>query len=154
MFVREFTLQDAERLSRLILQNLRQVNIQDYSREAIKALEPSYTPEKMIESARHQLTLVCIIDDEIVGTASLDGERVRNVFVDLSLHRKGIGRRLVLAIEDHAKRKRIERVFLLSGPSAQGFYQKLGYTVVKRFDSDLGGIPLPVVQMEKELATD
>jgi N-acetylglutamate synthase-like GNAT family acetyltransferase len=150
MFVRKFAPQDAERLSQLILQNLRQVNILDYSREAIEALEPSCTPESLIESAKHQLTLVCIVDGEIAGTVSLDGERVRNVFVDLALHRRGIGKRLMLAIEDHAKRRRIKKVFLLSGLSAQGFYQKLGYTVVRRFDSDLDGIPLPVVHMEKE----
>lgn len=151
MFVREFTPQDAERLSQLIVRNLRQVNIQDYSSEAIEALALSCTPEKIIESARHQLTLVCMMDDEIVGTASLEGERVRNVFVEVSLHKRGIGKKLVLAIEDRAKRKRIKKVFLLSGLSAQEFYQKLGYTVVRRFDNDLDGIPLPVVHMEKEL---
>jgi putative acetyltransferase len=154
MSVREFEHQDAQKLSRLIVRNLRQVNIRDYPGEAIEILVSEYTPERIVESARHQLTLVCVIDGEVVGTASLDGERVRSVFVEISLHKRGIGKRLVLAIEKHAKEQHIKKVFLLSGLSAQGFYERLGYTVVKRFENDLDGIPLPVVYMEKALVTD
>ncbi|HNT77774.1 MAG TPA: GNAT family N-acetyltransferase [Anaerolineae bacterium] len=151
MIIRSFEPEDAEGLSQLIIQNLRQVNSQDYSTEAIEALIPSYTPEKLIELAGQQLTLVSVMGDEVVGTATLDCDRVRNVFVEVALHQKGIGRELMLAIEDHARQRRFKKLFLLSGLSAQGFYQKLGYTIVKRFDNDLNGIPLPVVQMEKDL---
>jgi N-acetylglutamate synthase-like GNAT family acetyltransferase len=154
MLVREFEPHDAERLSQLIIQNLRQVNIRDYPQEAIEILESEYTPGEIIEAARHQLTLVCVIGGEVVGTASLDRERARSVFVEVSLHKRGIGKKLVLAIEDYAREQHIKKVFLLSGLSAQGFYEKLGYTVVRRFDNDLDGIPLSVVHMEKELVAD
>ena len=33
-------------------------------------------------------------------------------------------------------------------------FEKLGYKVVKRFNRDLDGISLAVIQMEKELETD
>ncbi len=151
MIIRSFVPEDAESLSRLIIQNLRQVNSQDYSPEAIEALIPSYTLEKLIELAGQQLTLVSTVGDKIVGTATLDCDRVRNVFVEVALHRRGVGKGLMRAIEDSARQRRLKKVFLLSGLSAQGFYQKLGYAIVKRLDNDLNGIPLPVIHMEKDL---
>ena len=51
MVVRDFVSGDAELLSRLIVQNLRQVLIQDYSSEAIEALALSFTTEKLIDDA-------------------------------------------------------------------------------------------------------
>ena len=154
MFLRLFEPEDAETLSHIIIQNLRQVNALDYPKEAIEALVSLYTPAKIIEHARHRLTIVCTIDKDAVGTAALDHDRVREVFVVLSQHRVGIGRKLMLAIENSAKDQHLKKLFLLAGLSAEEFYKKLGYTVVKRFDNDLNGIPLPVIRMEKKLATD
>ena len=153
MLVRNFELEDAEKLSQLIIQNLRQVNIQDYPNEAIDALVPFYTPEKIIERSKHQFTLVCTLGNDLVGTASLDYDRIRNVFVDLARHRRGIGKKLMGAIEAYAQEQHLKKIYLLSGLSAYGFYEKLGYKIVKRFDNDLNGIPLPVIQMEKALVT-
>ena len=154
MLVRSFESADAEKISQLIIQNLRQVNIQYYSKEVIGALVPFYTSEKIIERSNHQLTLVCALENDLVGTASLDFDRVRNVFVDLGRHRSGIGKKLMGAIETHAQEQHLKKMHLLSGLSACGFYEKLGYKVVKRFDNDLNGIPLPVIQMEKTLVMD
>ena len=151
MLVRNFEPEDAEQLSKLIIQNLRQVLIQDYPNEAIEALMPFYTPEKLIESSNHQLTLVGTLGNDLVGTASLDYDRVRNVFVDTARHRRGIGKKLMVAIEAYAQKQHLKRIYLMSGISAYRFYEKLGYKVVKRFDRDLNGISIPEIQMEKVL---
>jgi N-acetylglutamate synthase-like GNAT family acetyltransferase len=151
MLIRKFEPKDAKNLSQLIIHNLQQVNIKDYPPEAIDKLAQSYTPARVIEDARHQLTIVGIVDDEVVGTASLDYERVRSVFVDVGKHRSGIGKELIAVIETYAQKQGLKKIFLLSGLSACEFYRKLGYKVVKRFENDLDGIPLPVIQMEKEL---
>ena len=154
MLVRNFEPEDAAKLSPLIIQNLRQVNIQEYSNEAIDALVPFYTPEKIIERSKHQFTLVCTLGNDLVGTASLEDDRVRDVFVDVARHRSGIGKKLMGAIEAYAREQLLKKIYLLSGLSAYRFYEKLGYKIVKRFDNDLNGIPLPVIHMEKALVTD
>jgi N-acetylglutamate synthase-like GNAT family acetyltransferase len=154
MLIRRFEPEDAEQLSQLIIQNLQQINIKDYPPEAIDKLAQFYTPARVIEDARHQLTIVGLVDDELVGTVSLDHERVRSVFVDVGKHRSGIGKELMAVIETYAKKQGLRKIFLLSGLSAYEFYKKLGYEIVKRFENDLDGIPLPVIQMEKELEVD
>jgi hypothetical protein len=64
MLVRRFEPKDAERLSQLILENLQQVNINDYPQETIAILAQAYTPERIIERARQYLTLVGLVDCE------------------------------------------------------------------------------------------
>ncbi len=135
-------------------QNLRQVLIQDYPNEAIEALMPFFTPEKIIEGSKHQFTVVGTLGNDLVGMASLDNDRVRNVFVDVARHRRGIGKKLMVAIEAYAQEQHLKKIYLMSGISAYGFYEKLGYKIVKRFDRDLNGIPIPEIQMEKALVTD
>ena len=49
--VRDFEARDAERLSDLIIDTPRRVNIHDYSAEAIERLVPSYSPVSLTEKA-------------------------------------------------------------------------------------------------------
>lgn len=151
MLIREFAPEDAERLSRLILQNLRQVNIRDYSRDGIEALVPFYTPAALIDKARDHLMIVCLRGGALVGTASLDGPKVRNVFVDIDMHGQGIGRLLMAHIESCARENHVTRLYLHAGPSALGFYTKLGYETVERIEREVDGSPVPVIRMEKDL---
>jgi GNAT superfamily N-acetyltransferase len=154
MEVRNFEPEDAEKLSQLIVQNLQQVLIKDYPNEALEALIPFFAPEKLIEDSKHQFMLVGMVGNDLVGIASLDDDRVRNVFVDVARHRRGIGKKLMTAIEAYAQEQHLKKIYLMAAISACGFYEKLGYKIVKRFDRDLNGIPLPEVQMEKALVTD
>jgi putative acetyltransferase len=151
MVVRDFVPGDAKLLSRLIVQNLRQVLIQDYPSEAIEALAPSFTPEKLVEDAASQLTLVGMLGADLVGTASLANDRVRSVFVDVTRHRAGIGRQLMMSLEADAKRRNLSSVYLMAGLSASGFYEKLGYRIVERVEHAIDGIPVPVIRMQKDL---
>ncbi|MCL4299401.1 MAG: GNAT family N-acetyltransferase [Anaerolineae bacterium] len=154
MEVRNFEPEDAEELSQLIVQNLQQVLIKDYSNEAIEALMPFFTPEKLIEDSKQQFMLVGLLDDELVGIAALDDDRVRNVFVDVARHRRGIGRKLMTVIEAFAQAQHLKKIYLMAALSACGFYEKLGYKIVKRFEHDLNGIAIPEIQMEKALVLD
>ncbi len=151
MLVRRFSPDDAERLSRLIVRNLQLVNIHDYSREAIDALIHTYTTNRIRHLAENSYTIVCVDGENVVGTASLDGDRVRNVFVDVDRHGRGIGRLMMNEIEDHARANQLQRLFLHSGIAGEGFYHKLGYTTIAPIEHDLDGVPLPLIKMEKEL---
>lgn len=152
MLLRQFTPEDADLLSRLIIRNLRRVNIRDYSAEAVEALVPFFTPERLIENSKHQYTIVCTRGAELVGTASLDGDRVRTVFVAVDMHGRGIGRTLMAEIETHARENGVSRLYLHAGLSAQGFYERLGYDVIQRVERELEGIPIPDIKMEKVLS--
>jgi len=150
MMIRKFVPEDAEKLTQLIVRNLRLVNIRDYPKETIEALVTYFTPEKIIDLAKNSYMIVCTHEGHIVGTAVLDKDRVRSVFVEVEMHKLGSGRLLMTAIEDHAIENGLKKIYLHAGLSAQGFYNKLGYKTIKRIEHDLDGNPLPVIKMEKE----
>jgi GNAT superfamily N-acetyltransferase len=152
MFLRRFTAEDADQLSRLIVRTLREVNRQDYSMEAIEALVPFFTPEHLLEKAREEYMIVCIHDGVVVGAASLDADRVRNVFVDAGLQRQGIGSLLMAEIEGHALESNQTRLYLHSALSAEPFYRALGYEMIGPIDRELNGYPVPEVRMAKGLS--
>lgn len=153
MLVRRFALDDAEHLSRMIIRNLQIVNIRDYSREAIDALVLCYSPEKIRHLAKNSYTIVCVDGENIVGMALLEGDRVRNVFVDVEMHGRGIGRLLMAEIEARALDNQLPRIYLYSGIKGEGFYHKLGYKTIAPIELDLDGVPLPLIKMEKETGT-
>ena len=136
----------------MIIRNLRFVIIQDYSTEDIESMVPSFAPEKIINKSRDHHMIVCLHGDDLVGTASLDGDKVRNVFVDTEMHKRGIGRFLMAAIEDYAHENGLKTTYLHSGLSAQGFYRKLGYETVERAEQELDGILIEMIKMEKDLS--
>jgi N-acetylglutamate synthase-like GNAT family acetyltransferase len=151
MLVRKFNPEDADQISRLIVRNLKQETIRDYSPEAIEALVPHYAPDILIELSKNSYMIVCIHGDDLVGTATLDRDRVRNVFVDIDMHRQGIGKLLMADLEAHAIAKNLKSIYLHAGLSSEGFYHKLGYEPIKRIEHELDGTPLPVIKMEKVL---
>jgi N-acetylglutamate synthase-like GNAT family acetyltransferase len=152
VIVRRFSPDDADRLSRLIIRNLELVNIHDYSGEVINALIRTYSPEIISHMAKNTYTIVCVDGENIVGTALLEGDQVRNVFVDVEMHGKGIGRLLMTEIEARALENQLPRLWLHSGITGEGFYYKLGYKSIATVELDLNGVPLSVIEMEKELA--
>ena len=151
MMIRKFVPEDAEKLSQLIVRNLRLVNIRDYSKETIEALATYFAPDTIIDLATNSYTIVCTHEGHIVGIAVLDKDRVRNVFVEVEMHKQGVGRLLMAAIEAHAIEINLIKIYLYAGLSAQGFYSKLGYKTINRIEHDLDGNPLPVIKMEKIL---
>jgi putative acetyltransferase len=149
--LRDFEARDAGMLSKLIAETLRRVNIQDYPSEAIEQLIPSYEPDELVQKSRSHHTVVADLDGQVVGTASIDGDRVRNVFVDPEMQKKGIGRALMSEIEAYARSHGQASLFLFAALSARGFYEKLGYVPKEHIQHDLGGISIEELRMEKKL---
>lgn len=149
--IRVFAPPDAEPLSRIIVRNLELVNIQDYPSQTIQALAKLYTRERLIKEASYCHMVVCLDGTEVLGTAAVDGDRVRNVFVDIRRHREGMGRCLMAAIETYALEHGQARLYLHAVPSARGFYEKLGYEVMGRIERELAGFQLVELLMAKEL---
>jgi GNAT superfamily N-acetyltransferase len=150
--IRTFAPQDAQPVSRLVCQNLEQVVSRDYSAKAIAVMVAANQPDDVIRNAAEWLTLVAWRGHDLVGTASLSGDRVRHVFVAVEQHGSGIGRALMTAIESAARDRQIERLQLQSGLSTVGFYEKLGYQPLKRLERQAQGQPLPVILMQKALS--
>lgn len=76
-------------------------------------------------------------ENEIIGVARLQFNsaseaQVRYMAVCKTEERKGIGRKLIASMEDHAKNLGIKTIVLDAREQAVGFYKKLGYQQVKK----------------------
>ena len=92
-----------------------------------------YTPEQLAADEGKTI-LVAKMDESVVGTLMLTDEgsgsvRMRAVAVLPSLQGSGIGRSLVEASENVARRLGFRRMFLHARDHAVGFYDRLGYAI-------------------------
>lgn len=90
--------------------------------------------------------LIVYVDDEPVGCGAirrLDGERaeIKRMFVSPSFRGHGIGRAIVRALEDEARRLGFSRVVLETGtrlPVAIALYESAGFTRIPLFGEYTG----------------
>ncbi|OOW01726.1 GNAT family N-acetyltransferase [Pseudomonas sp. MF6396] len=128
--VRQALETDAPAISRVIVQALRTSNSQDYSPAVIARVEQSFSPEALLGlMARRQV--VAQLGGQVVGTASLEGDVVRTVFVAPDRQGLGIGRALMLHVEELAGASGVQALRVPSSLTAQAFYARLGYAVVR-----------------------
>lgn len=120
--VRQALETDAPAISRVIVQALRTSNSQDYSPAVIARVEQSFSPEAL---------LGLMARGQVVGTASLEGDVVRTVFVAPDRQGLGIGRALMLHVEELAGASGVQALRVPSSLTAQAFYARLGYAVVR-----------------------
>lgn len=78
--------------------------------------------------------------------------RIRKVFVDPAMARRGLGSRMVRRAEDDARRAGHRRLIVRANLNAVPLYEMLGYLATSEARMAVpGGIELPVVMMERPL---
>jgi GNAT superfamily N-acetyltransferase len=154
IIIRRFESGDADDVSQLIIDNLMLVNILDYGEAAVRQIARFYSPPWLLEYAQSGETFVAVDRSSIVGTATLEQNRVRNVFVRIDHHRQGIGKILMQHIEGIASKQNKAQLVLLADISAVDFYRKLGYVQGEEKEIEIGDALITVVVMEKTLPVD
>lgn len=139
ILVREFHTDDATRVSEIIRENLIKVNIKDYPKKIINNMCERFTPEYINTLKDSRSLYVALYNSEVVGTASLDNDKIYTVFVDMNYHGKGIGRTLMNFVERVALNAGIKSVQLPASLTASEFYKKLGYHIVTEAESEENG---------------
>ncbi len=128
--IRDAKLGDAEAISQLIIQTLKETNAKDYSQAVIEEVIKNFSPAQI--TARIKQREVFVVEQEdIIATASLEKNMVRSVFVLPSKQDQHIGSLLMHHLEKIAKQKNILVLIVPSSITAEGFYRKLGYTAVR-----------------------
>ncbi|MDU8459180.1 GNAT family N-acetyltransferase [Pseudomonas syringae group sp. J254-4] len=124
---------DAGAISRVVLTALRTSNARDYPASVIERVQLSFSPaaiERLMQQ-RRMFMAVAVAGEVVVGTASLEGQVVRSVFVDPDWHRRGIGRLLMAELEHIARGAGLELLIVPSSLTAQEFYTALGFRLVR-----------------------
>ncbi len=151
MASRRFRDRDAPAVSELIIENLKTVNIRDYSEELMNTLAAYKTPEQVIESAGKSDAFVAVKRGNILGVAMLKGDKIVNMFVQTQAQGRGIGRSLMRRIEKLAKKMRIPKLVVDASITAVGFYTKCGYRIVREVNRSFCGIDNVIFKMTKTL---
>ncbi len=99
------------------------------------------------------LHLVAVRDGVVVGCVLFKpdggtGGRLFQMAVDPGLQGQGVGRKLVVRLEEHLASEGVERIELHSRHHAIGFYERLGYTC---FGEPYEEVGIPHRNMEKAL---
>src|SRR5262249_60937901 len=105
--------------------------------------EASLTPPSLCELAKERVIFVAVEGNAIVGTASLGGDQVHAVFVHPVRQGRGIGKRLMEAVESAARARGERGLVLYASVSAVPFYEAGGWCIVREHRD--GGAPLGVM---------
>lgn len=154
MIIRRFRPEDAAETSRMIAAALWETNRPDYPAEELRELEEFYSPAGVLRRAGESHMYVACGDGAVIGCGAISSRGgsgtegyIMTLFVLPSCQGRGVGRRLLEALEADEVFLRAERVELGSSITAHGFYKKMGYTYMDggSGEPDAGG----TVHMEK-----
>ena len=80
-----------------------------------------------------------------------DPARIRAMYTDPDFVRRGIGKAVLAACEDAARRAGFARVELMATLSGQPLYAAAGFAPIEHILDSNGGVPVPLVRMGKAL---
>jgi GNAT superfamily N-acetyltransferase len=79
--------------------------------------------------------------------------RVRAMYTEPAFARRGVGRLILETCERAAAEAGFTRLQLMGTMSGEPLYASYGFVAVERLEDDRGGSPVPLVQMEKPVAS-
>ncbi len=86
-------------------------------------------------------------NDIIVGFVGLSPDKIEMLFVRPEVRGQGIGKKLVEFAVDEKKITKVD--VNEQNPQAVGFYEHLGFRVIKRNPTDSQGRPFPILEMSR-----
>ncbi|WP_374981361.1 GNAT family N-acetyltransferase [Pseudomonas solani] len=130
--IRTATPDDAAAISQVVLLALAESNARDYPAAVIASVQANFGPEQVRGLLAAREVLVAEEAGCVIGTASLDGDVVRTVFVAPGAQGLGVGRRLMEQVEALARERGVALLKVPSSITAEGFYAGLGFQAVQQ----------------------
>ena len=150
--IRNFHLSDVKALMDIFYNTIHKINIKDYSLEQVNAwaAKSDMDLEKWKNRFINNKPIIALIDGQLVGFA----EFKNNGYIDcFYVHHewigKGIGKALMKEIFIRAKKSNIKRIFADVSITAKPFFEKMGFSVIKKQIIIRKGVELTNFPMEK-----
>ena len=144
MLIRPFLASDAEEVSQLIRETVKQVNSKDYDTKVIQKLVDEHSPEYLLNKSKTRTILVAEHQGRLIGVGALKDNCLRNMFVRVDMVGKGIGSKIIEELESLARKRGFTHIEANSSLTALGFYLDKGYEEIKTVDKH--GFPLVLVR--------
>ena len=134
--IRKFQQNDAESAAKIIRNNLFDINAKYYADPTIRNLVNIYSATNLIQESSKKTIIVAIYQDEFAGIGTLLYDHISCVFVDVNNHHKGIGKKIMNALELIEIDNGITIINLHASINATIFYQRLGYDAISNLESE------------------
>ncbi len=132
--IQKFKSDNLEAVSNLCSLCLKNINSKDITPEQTKFLLDHFTPESIKKSSKKVDIYVAVMGNDVVGTASLQENNIKAVFVHPDYHGRKIGANLMSYLEKILKDNGYKTASLTSSKYAVGFYKKLGYKIIEKIN--------------------
>lgn len=129
--IRRATPAEAPAISQLIITTLRVSNAGDYSPQVIAQVEQHFAPPSILQLMQQRQVYVAHAEQQLIGTASLDGAVVRSVFVDPDWQGRGVGHALMAQLVALARAAHLSALQVPASVTAESFYARLGFEKVR-----------------------
>ncbi|MBE9216560.1 GNAT family N-acetyltransferase [Plectonema cf. radiosum LEGE 06105] len=151
--IRLFNQQDAEQIARLFHQTVREVNVRDYSVLQVKAWAPDdiYFRD-WISVCSQKFTYVAVDNGTIAGFGELELDgHIDCFYCHKDYQRMGVGNKIYRAIEAKAYELEIHRLYTEASITAKPFFQRMGFSIIKKQQVECRGENFINYAMEKYL---
>ncbi len=152
--IRLFEKQDAEQIAILFHQTVREVNINNYSMNQVKAWAPDdiYFRD-WVGVCSERFTYVADDNGTIAGFGELECDGHINCFYcHKNYQRMGVGSKIYHAIEAKARELKIHRLYTEASITAKPFFLHMGFSIVKKQQVERRGEAFINYAMEKLIA--
>lgn len=153
MYIRKFHQTDAIPLAELFYNTMRIVNLGDYTQEQVEAWAPQ---KRDLDTWSRSFSdkNVFVADDN--GVHAGFGEIKDNGYIDRfyiaqQYIGRGVGKTIYQTIEDYARAKNIDKIFVEASITAKPFFIKMGFIEINEQLVLLRGIKIKNFYMEKTL---
>jgi putative acetyltransferase len=129
MIIREAQLKDAKQIHDMHMNSIRENCKSHYTSKEIQAWgNRDYSEEHRQKTILNDFILVVEYKEKILGYShfAYSGE-LRALYLDLKIIRKGFGKKLLKLVEEKAKSKGINKIFLHATLNAIEFYTHQGF---------------------------
>lgn len=147
--LRMYQSEDTELCRKLILSCIRHMSGMEAQAHAQIEYKEQRFPLEMEMSSCYSM-VICKFQ-EIVALGVLDKNIIKRLCVSPNHHKIGLGRQLMMALEEKAKSQGVKKIRLDSSENAVKFFKKIGYQVQYPKIWQLGGTKIKNTVMGKEL---
>jgi N-acetylglutamate synthase-like GNAT family acetyltransferase len=151
MYVRKFRKEDAIKVYNIVKKNFLEINSKDYSNETINVLIEDSKPSNLIKKSKKRNYYVAIEKNEILGVGAYQNDNIHSFFVKTTVHRKGVGSKLMDRILKDAIKDKIKIMNCCSSPYAVKFYESVGFEKIEKKVVPFYNTKLHYILMKKKL---